>query len=161
MSAGDRYVRPLRHEMEEVLKVPEHFRLIANSFGDELIYDWELPFKSGEGSGLCVRVCSSITPMQGGRDVGKDAIRVLLVNKKFDKIYDQAGRVYRTKNWREALKARVKEMFDKARDLDRCEHCNEFLPEGISKKNGKPYKYCVNPPCVAGTPHPFRRGKKL
>ena len=146
------YVQPTREEMEESLKVPAVFRAIKNPIpGGEIMYDWALP------NGASIRVCSSIVPGYGGRDAGKDAIRVLLVHAQGEHVYNQATRVHRTKNWRANMHQRIREMYEMVKTFPRCEMCRTPLHQAISKA-GNLYRKCVDPVCVSTTEKPFRKG---
>jgi hypothetical protein len=152
MHVASNYVQPTRADMEEVLKVPEVFKTVKNPvFGGELLYGWTLP------SGVAIRVCSSVVPGYGGRDVGKDAIRVLLVHAEANHVFYQTTRVHRTKNWRTNMHQRIREVYDMAKAMPRCELCRTPLHQAISKV-GNPYRKCVDPVCVATTEKPFRKG---
>jgi len=145
------YVQPTQAEMETTLKVPEHFKRVPTAHGGEIIYDWPVH------RGVAVRVCSSIVPGHGGRAVGKDAIRVLVVHPEADHVFWQATRVHRTTNWAKNMMARVKEAWNFIKDMNKCELCGTPLHEAVSKA-GNPYKKCVDLTCVSKTEKPFRRG---
>jgi ribosomal protein L24E len=145
------YVQPKQGEMEEALQVPRIFREVPDARSAEIIYEWNVR------RGVSIRVCSSIVPGVGGRDVGKDAIRVLVVHSKSDKVFFQATRVHRTMNWATNMGVRVREAWDYIQSLPTCEHCGTPLFQSVSKA-GNPYKLCVDKACVLSTPNPFRRG---
>jgi len=147
---GTTYVQPTQSEMETTLKAGEVFWQ-APQRGGEIVYDW--PVRKG----VAVRVCSSIVPGVGGRAVGEDAIRVLVIHTASDKVFWQTTRVHRTKNWSKNMMVRVREAWEYIRALSLCEMCGTPLYQAVSKA-GNPYKKCVDSTCVSKTDKPFRRG---
>lgn len=146
------YVQPTQREMEEALQAPVYFKPVPNRvYGGEIVYDW--PVRNG----VVIRVCSSIVPGYGGRDVGKDAIRILVVHQAADHVFWQATRVHRTKNWSSNMLERVQAAWDFIKKMPACELCGTPLHSAISKA-GNPYKKCVDKTCISKTPNPFRRG---
>lgn len=146
------YVQPTQAEMETALQVPLRFKRVNNPLSGEIIYEWPVRHRN-----IVVRVCSSIVPGVGGREVGKDAIRVLVVHSKSDKVFWQATRVHRTMNWPTNMGSRLREAWDFIHSLPTCEFCTTPLYQSVSKA-GNPYKICVDKACVLSTPKPFRRG---
>jgi len=146
------YVQPTQSEMDQALQAPKYFKAVPNRvYGGEIIYEWAVR------KGIVIRVCSSIVPGYGGRDVGKDAIRVLVVHAAADHVFWQATRVHRTQNWSKNMLARVHDAWEFAKAMPSCELCGTPLHAAISKA-GNHYKKCVDLNCVSKTPNPFRRG---
>jgi len=144
------YVQPTREQVETALKVPQHFKLVENPLGSELLYDW--PVRPG----AWVRVCSSITG-KVGREVGQDAIRVIVLNVEADHVFFKATRVHRTQNWQANMMRRVREAWDFVQAMKACEYCGKVLQEGISKR-GNPYIVCVDKTCQSEHQGAFRKG---
>lgn len=100
MAKGDRYTPIAIEEMEELLKVQKGW--VKDVSGNEIIFVF--PLKNG----LEIRVASSLRNSdEGCRDCGQDAIRIFVPKRM------KSVRVYRTKNWRANLQARVMEAFNK------------------------------------------------
>ena len=96
------YVQITRGQMEAFLVVAERFKeVIPDHPCKEAVYDKEF----GD-QGCFVRVYSTITDGEG-RDVGTDAIRVVVVSPGGLVFLRPCKRVHRTKNWRRNMLDRI------------------------------------------------------
>jgi ssDNA-binding Zn-finger/Zn-ribbon topoisomerase 1 len=140
--AGERYVHITPEEFERLMQENFFVCINADQSQRELIY----AFMWHDGT-YALKVYSSIVPAQNGsRDVGKDAIRVVLFvlieNEYMPKW--KASRVYRTKGWRENLQQRIDEGLERGcegRDY-KCGNCGAPM---ILREGRRGFFYgCVN-----------------
>jgi hypothetical protein len=141
--AGSRYVHITQEEFENFMK-SNLFECINPDQGrGELVY----AFMWGDGD-YALKVYSSIVPGSGGRGVGADAIRTVLLARTKQSIHNnstypvwKAKRVHRTKNWKVNLQQRIDEGLERGcEDVEnwKCPQCNSpfVLRDG---KHGKFY----------------------
>jgi len=156
------YVHISEEEMLKALKVgePKAFRQVYLLDTKEMVFDMPILYKTGAETGMVVRVYSSVTKYSGARDVGKDAIRVVLYSTKFDRPLRKAKRVNRTTNWEKNMISRVKELHAKAvKGMKTCQHCKEICWVATSHSenhDGALYYACSNKECVDKTGGPWR-----
>lgn len=99
------YYQISREEMEEFMR--EHgFELVRVDGTFELVYSKDVNVSGC--TDLQIRVYSSVTLAGcGAREVGEDAIRVILWSKEYSKGVGKNARVYRVKGWAENLEKRI------------------------------------------------------
>lgn len=104
-----------------------------------------------EKADLEIRVFTSIDGRGEARDVGDDAIRVVIYSPKYKRGVGSDARVYRVKGWGENLDNRLFSIFEQARTgLALCPACGAYMLER-SGKNGRPFFGCVTYPACKGT----------
>jgi hypothetical protein len=103
------YVIISADEMRSLLKIEKGWRETTQN--NEMVFEYTLknyPF-------IKIKVFSSIRKDNGfGRKIGADAIRCCAVDMRNDRGYIKAGRINRTTNWRDNLKARILEVISDA-----------------------------------------------
>jgi hypothetical protein len=125
------------------------FRLDTQAPGNEETYFRQVESRDGKRFNAFVRIFSSITKGDAvSREVGADAIRLVLLNAETGKPLGESVRVFRTKN--ALINAR-----ERARDLFRevlahpCEKCGTGFHRVIVKGQSK-FRGCSNfPACTA------------
>jgi hypothetical protein len=121
-----RYTHITHEEFEEIMDEYDFFCINGDQATQEFVYS-----QLWHGDEYMLKVFSSIVESQGARDVGKDAIRVVLFIKR-NNIYVptwKGSRVYRVENWRENLGSRIREGFARGcKDIDwECPNCGGHL----------------------------------
>ena len=110
---------------------------------------FELVFeRSTNNSDIRIRVYSSIANGES-REVGKDAGRVLLIEKTTNKPVWKSKRVNRTENFLLNLRKRCRDAWHSVAGLEKCPVCKGFMIERKSK-NGK-FLGCLKYPGCKGT----------
>jgi hypothetical protein len=130
--AGERYVRITRQEFDDLMSSLDCECINPDSQRRELVYA-----RMWNDGNYAVKIYSSIVPVRGdARAVGEDAIRVVMFVKTpagYEPKW-KANRVYRTKNWRNAIHTRIEEAMKRgcAGRNFRCKNCGEpmILREG-------------------------------
>ena len=134
------YYQISREEMEEFM-VDHGFELVRVDGTLELVYGKAI---SGHKD-LQIRIYSSVTLAGcGARDVGEDAIRVILWSQEYQKGVGRSARVYRVKGWAENLEKRIESVLATAGRL-RC-GCGGWFVERQGKF-GKFLGCCRYPKC--------------
>jgi len=116
------------------------------------------------GIPLTIRVYTGIDSSGQSRDVGEDAMRVVLFTKIPDvqnpskmvtKQLFGSKRVHRVAGWAKNLQSRINEVIEKAKQQKICDKCGlpMILREGKSKTTGSPYSFygCSGYPSCTNT----------
>jgi len=99
--------------------LPDDFSLVEGNGSKEIIY--EIP--TGDQK-FNIRIYSSIDiRTNDSRDIGKDAIRCVLVDNKSKKPVSKAKRTHRTENWRDRLKEKIDTLREQINDIKICKTC--------------------------------------
>lgn len=103
---AERYVKISREEMDEFMSSNFFTCINPDQRSQELVY-----FITWGDDNYALKVYSSILTISGGREIGADAIRVVMfINTNAGlKAMWKAPRVYRTQNWRKNLQQRINE----------------------------------------------------
>ena len=100
---------------------------------------------------LSIRVFTSIGGRGEAREVGDDAIRLVIYSAQYKRSVGSDARVYRVKGWGENLDKRLFSISEQARnELTECPLCGAYMMERLGK-NGKPFFGCVTYPACKGT----------
>ena len=102
------YVEITLQEMKEFLE-SSGFRMYKRDPKTEWVANKLFPV---EGSIYVIRVYTTINPDEKSRVVGSDAIRVGVFTSNGEWVFG-SKRVNRTKNWKESIKIRIKELEDR------------------------------------------------
>lgn len=110
---GSRYVHVSIEDFEKVMKRNHFVCINDDQTHEELTYAY-----MWHDGAYVIKVYSSITLSGGSRSCGTDAIRVVLLVKTNGVMRPgwKAPRVYRTKNWRDALQSRIDEALTRGCD---------------------------------------------
>lgn len=142
---GKNFVGIHKAEMDHLLK-SGGFSEVDLPTVKEAVYD--RPFNSVPR--LVIRVYSSIEG-EVNRSCGSDAIRVCLVDKVLGRGVGSTGRINRVGGWEDRLKAKIRDMFNSAKELDRCPKCNYYMVERTNSKDGSKFHSCSRYPLCNGT----------
>lgn len=150
-------------EMDDFLVSQGFLRIPPESLPNtrELVYGKRV---DSTGIPLSLRVYTGIDPSGQSRDVGEDAMRVVLFTKVPDpqspgktivKQLFGSKRVNRVSGWAKNLQSRINDMVVKAKQQKICDKCGlpMILREGKSKSTGKPYSFygCSGYPSCTNT----------
>lgn len=106
------YNQPTKEEFDELLSVKGWQCQTMNRTGE---YKYVFPLSSSPH--IEIQVYSSVSSKDdAGRGCGKDAIRVCAVDTLANRGYIKSGRVNRTTNWKDNLKAKIELVFTQAQE---------------------------------------------
>lgn len=109
-----------KDEFESFL--PEGFSVVDNPASKEIIYD--TPTKNPN---IKIRIYSSVDIRTNDtRDIGKDAIRCVLVDK-YGKPIDKSKRTHRMSNWRERLQIKLELLYEEVDSVVLCKTCDSQM----------------------------------
>lgn len=98
-------------------------------------YVYDRPFNTLPN--VVIRVYTSIDSLLS-REIGKDAIRIVLFDKKANKAIGKADtKTYRIVGWQDRLISKIKDVFFSVQYLKKCPCCKSFLVE----RKGKNYHF--------------------
>lgn len=112
------------------------FRPVTLPGVHELVWERMVPNRSTEAGSYAVRVFSTI---EGSvtREVGEDAIRVMLWNMETNRPLSFEKRVHRTKNALKNLEQRARDIWGYATDRrNRCPSCGRLAHVVVPRKTG-------------------------
>lgn len=153
---GDRYVQYSADQVRKLLIEECGFEEVVLHRTLECVFERET-----ENPCIKIRVYSSIARTSGqGRDVGKDAGRVVLIDQASGKPVWKAKRVYRTKNFLNNLRSRCRDAYKAVSGLPRCPVCKGFMIERKRKGEATPSFYgCLKYPACRGT-RPMKKAQR-
>jgi len=137
-----------QQEIEDLL-LPQGFKPMSLPDTVELVYGRRI---DKDGHALSLRVYTGINPSGHSRDVGTDAIRLVLFCRYGDKVskIDMLKRVHRVKGWRKNLQSRINDW--KTYDLHTCNKCGKLM--AVRKSKGSKFYGCVGyPDCKSTKPY--------
>lgn len=140
------YVKLTLEEFEEYFK-----KEMNDLFKDVTLQQisWERVWEYSMNDVLSIRVFSSI-PRQGeaARPVGKDAIRVVVWNKKVNKFQSGSKRVNRTEGALGRMRQRCRELYLEWHKADvKCDKCADgYMLVKKAKRTGNVFLGCSNYP---------------
>jgi len=103
-------------------------------------------------SDFAIRVYTTITDQaDAAREVGTDAIRVVLIHLNTGKPVWAATRVHRTQGWREKTRERMREAWVAVSGLKRCPQCARPMVLRRTKDKSRQFYGCVGYPECKGT----------
>jgi hypothetical protein len=151
---SQQYVSITREEFEDTIFYRKNGK--RNEFQQvDLDGVWELVYEHPvHGTPLVIRVYSSIHVTSGkSRDVGKDAIRITLVDKENDDGLDKTKRINRVPGWQDRLRKRVLKLYNQIKTKDDkefkfCHRCGSIMKTLTTRKEGpnkdKKFLKCVS-----------------
>ena len=144
------YIEISIDEMRDLLKESKGWVEITPNGNQERMFDFLLS-DGPQGEPLAIiRVYSSIASESVSRAVGKDAIRVCVLDAVYKKGVRKFPRVTRQENWSKHLQSRVMEAYTYVKkSLLRCPTCGNVLAIREPKKdqNWSAFMSCINPDC--------------
>lgn len=144
---GDRYVPITRDQMDAMMVKEMGFTPISLPNVAEVVYQRDVVTTSGATFDYAIRVFSSVDARTGvTRESGKDAIRVVLIDKKKDRPWKAKSdkRIHRTKNALPTLKERCREQFRFViTDRPKCPKCGGLMVERSSRTGNRKFLSCA------------------
>lgn len=101
---------------------------------------------------FAIRVYTTITDREdASREVGTDAIRVVIVHVPTGKPVWTSTRIHRTQGWREKTRERMREAWKAASGIKRCAQCDAPMVLRETKDKSRKFWGCCGFPQCKGT----------
>ena len=156
MSRGQRYVERTREEVTELF-LEMKFKEVVLPGCHEVVFEREVIIHKHRvtladyDTGLNVRVYTSVSN-DGTRKCGKDAGRVILVDRNTGRGVWSAKRCHRTQNFLKNMRSRCRDAWKAAATLPKCPTCKGHMVARKRKGEKAPTFWgCIKYPQCTGT----------
>jgi hypothetical protein len=139
--------------LKQVVEKEMAFREVSINGCGERVWERRIVTKSGQSFPYRIVIYSSIDKnSEHSREVGEDAIRLVIIDEETGRPVAKAIRTHRTKNAIENTRIKARDLFKTVITSKTCPKCSSIMVERTNKKDGGVFWGCSR----YSAPEPYR-----